>query len=268
MERIRAIAAVAAMCLITFHGSALAQESSVYENDLRGRFSAGADWKIVKGLHLDAGYEVRMTDDFSRLERHQLNAGVQYSPVKHLKIGGGYYFIGHYDSDREFKPRHRFYADVTGSYKFGVWNLSLRERLQITYNSYDFNEFQQTPNLLELKSRLKISYKGFSRLEPYAYAELRNCFNGPSFSARWNEAREKYTDYEFTGYHDTYINRLRGAIGLEWKISRHHSVDFRVMGDWYRDKSIDTNAEGTKLKDYYWEKGFVATLDIGYVFSF
>jgi len=242
--------------------------ASVTEYDFRSRTSAGVDWKVVKGLHIDARYELRTADNFSRIERHQVNVGVQYSPIKYFDIGTGYYFIGHYDGEKNFKPRHRVYLDLTGSYKFGSWKLSLRERVQMTHNSYEFNEYQQTPNLVELKSRLKLSYKGFIHLEPYAYAELRNCFNGPSFTADYNETTGKYSNYNFTGYSDAYINRIRGVLGLEWNINRSHAIDFRLMADWCRDKSIDTNAEGTKLKSYCWEQAFNTSISIGYVFSF
>lgn len=236
--------------------------------DLRSRTSVGMDWKISKELHLDAGYELRTSDKISRVERHQLNVGVQYSPVKYLDIGAGYYFIGHYDSEKVFKPRHRLYIDLSGSYKFGAWKLSLRERIQMTHKSYEFNRYQQTPNLIELKSRLKLAYKGLIHLEPYAYVELRNCFNAPSLSADYKEASGKYKNYQFLGYSDTYINRLRAAIGLEWKITTNHAIDFKLMSDWCRDKAIDTNAEGTKLKSYCWEQALNTSISVGYVFSF
>jgi len=242
--------------------------AAVTDYDFRSRTSVGMDWKITKGLHLDAGYELRTSDRISRIERHQLNIGIRYSPIKHLDIGTGYYFIGHYDSEKAFKPRHRLYFDLTGSYKFGAWKLSLRERIQMTHKSYDLNKYQQTPNLVELKSKLKLAYKGLIHLEPYVYVELRNCFNGPHFTADYNETSGKYTDYEFLGYSDAYINRLRGALGLEWKIKANHSIDFKLMTDWCRDKSIDTNAEGTKLKSYSWEQALNTSLSIGYVFSF
>lgn len=232
------------------------------EYDFRSRTSVGVDWKIVKGLHVDAGYELRTADKISRIERHQLNAGIQYSPLKYFSIGTGYCFIGHYDADKNFKPRHRVYADLTGSYKFGAWKLSLRERIQMTHKSYEFNEYQQTPNLVELKSKLKLSYKGFTHLEPYIYAELKNCFNAPDVN--YNEATGKY----FSGYSDTYINRVRGVIGLEWKIDRSNSIDFSFMTDWCRDKEIDTNAKGTKLKSCCWESTLNNILSIGYEFSF
>jgi len=238
------------------------------DTDFRSRTSVGADWKIAKGLHLDAAYELRASDRISRIERHQLNVGIQYSPIKYMNIGAGYYFIGRYDSGREFKPRHRLYFDLTGSYKFGAWKLSLRERIQMTHKSYDFNNYQQTPNLVELKSKLKLCYKGFIHLEPYAYGELRNCFNGPSFTADYDESAGKYTNYKFGGYSDAYVNRLRAAAGLEWKINSSHSIDFELIQDWCSDKAIDTNAVGTRLKSYSWEKASNTSLSIGYVFSF
>lgn len=236
--------------------------------EFKTRVSAGVDWKIRKSLHAEAAYELRTNGNLSGIERHQLNVGIKYSPVNHLDIGCGYYFIAHYDSGKNFKPRHRVYADVIGSYKFGEWKLSLRERVQLTHKSYDFNTFQQTPNLVELKSRLKLAYKGFARIEPYAYAELLNCFNGPSFSADYNETTGKYSNYVFLGYKDVYVNSVRTALGLEWNIDRRNSIDFRMLADFGRDKNIDTNAEGTKLKSCIWEKSSDMILTIGYVFSF
>ena len=226
----------------------------------QSRVSAGVDWKIRKGLHLDAGYEMRLSDDCSSIERNQLGVGIQYSPFKHFDVGAGYSYIGHYDDEGTLKPRHRVYLDVMGSYKFGSWKVSLKERLQLTHKSYDFNEFQQTPNLVELKSRLKVAYKGFAHLDPYAYVELKNCFNGPSF--------ETDSGYKFLGYYDAYLNRTRLALGVEWNISGHHAIDFRFMGDFCRNKDIDVNAEGTKLKSYSLVESFRPALCAGYVFSF
>jgi len=232
------------------------------------RTSLGIDWKLAKKFHLEAKYELRTEDRLSGIERHQLSTGLSYSPVKHLDIGAGYCFIGHFDNDKKFKPSHRLFFDVSGSYRFGAWKLNLRERIQGTYKDYDFNEYQKTPFLVELKSRLKLSYKGLIHLEPYVYAELRNCFNDPSFSADYNESTGKYSNYQFTGYTDANINRLRGALGLEWKINSRHSLDIKFMTDWCRSKEIDTNEEGTKLKSFAWEHAMKSSLSFGYVFSF
>ena len=253
------------LCSTVAMGQTETMETS---SDFATRTSVGVDWKITKGLHLDAAYELRTVDKLARIERHQLDVGIQYSPVKHFDIGAGYVFIGHYDSEKVYKPRHRAYVDLTGSYKFGDWKLSLRERLQLTHKAYDVNPYQQTPNLLELKSRLKLAYKGFDALEPYVYAEVRHCLNGPSFTADYDEVSERYINYQSTGYSDAYLNRSRGAVGLKWAITDNHAVDFRLLADRYREKVIDTNAEGTKLKSYSWEQTWVTSLAVSYLYSF
>lgn len=258
---------VAAFMLLPFCLSAQT-ESDETDHDLQSRTSVSVDWKISKGLHLEGGYELRTSDNLSRIERNQVIAGLEYSPLKNLTLGAGYYFIGHYNSDKEFMPRHRFYADAMISHKFGSWKVSLKEKLQLTHNSYEFNKFQQTPNLLELKSRVKVAYKGFGHLEPYSFVELRNCFNAPSLSCDYNESTGKYSNYQFKGYKDTYLNRIRGAIGLEWEINKHNALDFSYLADWCSVKDIDTNSEGTKLKSWQWDKSLVSSLCLGYVFSF
>jgi len=267
MRTVRIALLVSALLLTSLlAGAQTPADGTLY--DFRSRTSVGIDWRIVKGLHLDAGYELRTADKFTRIERHQVNVGIEYSPLKYLDLGAGYCFIGHYDGDKTFKPRHRAYFDLGGSYRFGAWKLSLRERVQLTHKSYEVNPYQQTPNLVELKSRLKLAYKGLVHLEPYAYVELRNCFNAPSFTFDYDEQTGKYSNYKFTGYSDAYVNRVRGVLGLEWKITRSHSIDFRFMTDWCHEKAIDVNSKGTKLKSYCWEQEVDNVLGIGYVFSF
>ena len=104
------------------------------------------------------------------------------------------------------------------------------------------------------------------KLSPYAYVELRNVFNDPACTAKYDGS--SFIDYVFTGYTDTYVNRLRGALGLEWKLSKQHALDFSFLGDYCYDKVVDTNAEGTKLKSIAFDRAFNASICIGYKFSF
>ena len=119
-----------------------------------------------------------------------------------------------------------------------------------------------------LKSRFKVSYKGFASVTPYGYVEVRNVFNDPRCSATWSTASQAYTDYSFKGYSDAYVNRIRGSLGLEWKLSKQHALDFYVLGDYCYDKNIDTNSSGTKLKSLTYDQAFNMALCIGYQFSF
>ena len=233
------------------------------------RTSAEIDWKVFKGLHINADYELRMQDSFSGIERQQISAGATYKLNKYFKAGLDYTFIGHYKaSDGTFCPRHRVSLNLTGNIDMGDWRISLRERIQLTHKAYSINAFQEVRNPLTLKSRIQAKYRGFKSIEPYAYIEFRNIFNAPGCSATYSTATGSYSDYEFQGYNDAYINRLRGTIGVDWNISKHHSIDFGIMANWCRDRKIDTNKEGTRLKSYGWERSGYASLCIGYKFSF
>lgn len=237
--------------------------------NLKGRAYAELDWKVAKGLHLNAEYQVRSKDAFGGIERNQFALGASYKVNKYFKVGADYTFIGHYsNSTGDFKPRHRFSGNLTGSIDFGDWRFSLRERLQLTHKAYGLNPYQEVRNNLELKSRLMAKYRGLKSVDPYAYAEIRNTFNAPRCGATYNAADDSWSDYEFLGYSHSYINRIRGALGLEWSVSKRQSLDFRVMCDYLHDQKIDTDKSGTKLKSLYWQNGSKAILCVGYKFSF
>ena len=263
--KIYIFASALALGLCTLGGSSL----SAQEVGFNARASVGADWKIVKGLHLSAEYEIRGKDSFSGVDRHQTTVGLEYKVCPYFKAGFDYIFIGGYNSSKTLKPRHRYSLNLTGTYDAGDWRFSLRERLQFTHKAYSINEFQEVRNPLQLKSRITVKYRGFRHLDPFVYFEMRNIFNAPHFSATYSETTATYSDYQFLGYDDAYVNRLRGALGVDWNITKHHVITLTAMYSYCRDKEIDTNKEGTKLKGYN-DKSTkqYATLSLGYQFSF
>ena len=240
---------------------------SELETDFGARFSAGVDKKMAKGLHLSLDGELRMKDNFSTIGRWQAGAELSYKLNPYLKLGAGYNFIGKYNSDFEFVPRHRFYFDASTGVRAGDWRFSLKERLQLTHRNPDnMNVYQAAPNALALKSRIKAEYKGLRSVSPYAYVEARVALNDPACSVKWDGS--SFSDYNFTGYTDTYFNRVRGALGMEWKLSKQHALDFTLLGDYCYDKNVDTNAKGTKLKSLSYDRAFNTNICIGYKFSF
>ncbi len=238
---------------------------SFAQTSVRGRASLEADWKVAKGLHIGAEYELRSAESFAAVERHQFTLGTSYKINNYLKVGAGYCYVARYNTSRDFKPSHRAHIDLTASTR-GPWKLSLRERLILAHKSYSVNSFQEAKNDVVLKSRLKLSYTGFKSIEPYAFFELKNIFN--AVSCDFNYDGTSYSGYNFKGYDDAYVTRLRGALGLEWKLSRHSAIDFSCFVDYNRDRKIDTNKAGTKLKDISWEKAWCTSLCLGYCFSF
>ena len=236
-------------------------------NDFGGRLNLSIDKKIVKGLHIVAEGEVRTNNNFATFGRYQAGLGLSWKLNKYFKVGAGYLFINKMNSESVWKPRHRFYADASLNLHAGNWQFGLKERLQLTHREVG-NPCQSNPNLLALKSRLKISYKGFRKVTPYVFGEMRNVFNDPSVVATWSTASNAYADYSFGGYNDAYINRIRGSVGVDFKLDKHNSLDLFFLADYCYDKEIDVNAAGTVLRTLTYDQAMNYSLGIGYRFSF
>jgi len=258
-----------------------AQTDVSLDPELGARASFTLDKKLARGLHLRLDEEVRFDNNFSSFDRLHTTLSLRYKPVNNLRLGVGYALITPYSSSNSaFKNiRHRMMVDASYGYRFGDWRLSLKERLQMTVRTGDFNEYQNPQMLLALKSRLMLQYKGMQQLEPYGYVELRTPLNAYTISAVYNEDDGYwYTDEScsslkgdagwFISGRGAYLDRIRGAIGASWQFSKSSTVDFSLMLDHVSDKVIDANAEGTKLKSYTLEKGFVGWLNINYQYSF
>ena len=255
-----------------------AQTDVDLDPEFGGRLSVSVDKKLARGLHVSLEEEIRMDNNFGSFDRFHTTLGLSYKVNDYLKLGVGYAMINPYSSTNSaFKSsRHRLMVDATGSLRFGDWRLSLRERFQATYRSGDMNEYQNPRTALTLKSRLKVSYKGLRRIEPYAYIELRNTLNAPVISASYdgtNYLTSALSQYGEAGWFidswsGVYVNRVRGSVGFDYRLSKASSIDVSLMADRIMDKVVDANAEGTKLKSYTRETGFVGWINIGYSYSF
>lgn len=258
----------------------LAQTDEKLDPEVGGRISLSLNKRIVKGLHVSLEEEIRFDNNFKSFNRFHTTVGLSYKPCEYVKLGIGYAFINPYDSDdKAFKMRHRIIADVTGTVKAGNWSFSLKERLQTTIRTKDYNAYQNPKAAITLKSRFTVKYKGFGKVTPYAYVEIRNYLNAPVISAYYNgsvyftEDDGVYTEsgdagWFLSSFKGGYLNRVRGSIGIDWRIDKHNTLNFYFMGDYVRDKVIDANKEGTVLKSYTLEKGFMGWFGVGYEFGF
>jgi hypothetical protein len=246
--------------------------------ELGGRLTIGVEKKLAKGLHLGLEEEVRLDNNFGSLGRLQTSLGLKYKVNDYLRLGLGYCLINPYSaSTSAFKSsRHRLMADATAGYTLGDWRLSLRERIQATYRTGSFNIYQNPQPLLELKSRLKLAYKGLQRWEPYAYAELRHTLNAPVIAAVYQNGtyltqsmNEKGDPGWFiSGWNGAYLNRLRFSVGASYRLSKASLLDFYLLADRISEKCVDANAEGTKLKSYTRETGFKGWAGVSYTYKF
>ena len=258
---------------------AFPQTDVALDPEFGGRVSVSLDKKITKGLHVSLEEEVRFDNNFGSLDRLQTTLGLSYKVLPNIKLGLGYALINGYGANSEaFKnPRHRFMADITGTVHYGNWNFSLKERFQVTRRTGDFNVYQNPQNALTLKSRLKAQYKGFGKIQPYAYFEVRNYLNAPVIEAAYDGnvyltlddySEEGATGWFLTGFNGGYVNRLRGSIGADIKLDKHNTLNIYFLGDYLINKEVDANAEGTKLKSYTKETGFRGWIGAGYEFAF
>ena len=270
------------MCLLGLIGNlTLAQTDINLDPETGCRLSVGFDKKIVKGLHISFSEELRLDNNFSSLDRFQTSLGATYKVNDYLKMGVGYALInGYSDSLASFKsPRHRLYIDITGSYRLGDWRIALRERIQTTHRTDNFNTYQNTENVWVLKSRLKVIYKGMKRLEPYGSMEVSNMLNAPVITATYKEATDTWVSSEtglakneagwfLDGFNGMYVSRVRATLGASYRLDRRNTIEVYLMGDYNIEKEVDANAEGTKLKAYTRKTGFVGWIGANYSYSF
>ena len=233
-------------------------------------FSLEAQKKLSKAWSLSLEGEMRTRDNTKTTDRWSIGLDVDYKVTKWLKASAGYTLL--YDNNERISyfeelddevldgdadagdpkkcakywgTRHRFNVSLTFDKKlFGDFKFSLRERWQYTYrpeytvserwsyldNAYDGNEKHYSGNGKNvLRSRLQVEYdkKGLN-LTPYANVELFNAWS---------------------------IQKIRYTAGLDWKLSRQHSI-----GAFYRYQNVrdddDDNEPNTHL------------IGLGYKFKF
>ena len=256
-----------------------AQTDVALDPEFGGRVSVSVDKRITRGLHVSLEEEARFDNNFGSLDRLQTTLALSYKVHPNIKLGLGYALINGYGANSEsFKNlRHRLMADVTGTIHYGNWNFSLKERFQVTRRTGDFNVYQNPQNTLTLKSRVKALYKGFGKVQPYAYFEVRNYLNAPVIEAAYDGivyvtlddySEEGEAGWFLKGFKGGYVNRLRGSLGADIRLDKRNTLNFYILCDYLMEKQVDANAEGTKLKSYTKETGFRGWIGAGYEFAF
>lgn len=259
IKRIVAKAIFATVLFVIPMHNANAQESSD-EFGVWGTFEFSKKVNKKSKFVIDA--EVRSVEAVSDMERIAIGAKLDYK-IKEWKDFGcndkdkfeikanlGYCFIyGHYQSETSIKDfndavdaynynvddaywanRNRVYVTLTGEYKVGRFQISLRERLQYTHtgsvtideskyrwrkNSLEEwelieeveSEFKDAKHNLSLRSRLNVKY------------DIPNCKITPFVSA------ELYTRLdEWKGY-----DKARYRAGASYKINKDNSISLYYL---------------------------------------
>ena len=213
---------------------------------------------------LDA--ELRTVEGVGNVERASVGAKLDYKIAKWLKASAGYSFIVsqslsetkikdiideendiyEYNVDAAYwTTRNRVYATLTGEYKIGRVEFSLRERLQYTHTGsattdetkyrWEYTDpiagtghivpeetdrdFKEAKHNLSLRSRLSVKYDiPNCKITPFASAELYTKLNG------WK------------GY-----DKMRYRAGASYKINKKHSISLYYL---YQDVSDEDEPGG------------------------
>ena len=265
-------------------------------NDVQGRFRASLEIPIGKNWEVTWSEQVRVMDNFSKLDKVVSSVGVGYKPWDFLKFGIDYSLVNErqYDTEevevqipvlnddgsqkvdnmtgepiynfamqdvetKSWGLRHRTNIDVTGMYRIGRLKLSLRERLQTTFRTDSVNRYEKMNPEMILRSRLMAEYNiRHSKWSPYIFFELHNTLNAPQ--AVWNY---KTDPFDF----DNYITRYRTGLGAKYRITRNHRLEFYYYFDYDRTFNIDYKANAGTLKGYVRENEMRHIFGISYKFK-
>ncbi len=257
MKKFLIVLASAAMTLSAAAQTLPLTESST--SDVQGRFRAGLTVPIGKSVNVQWSEQLRLGDNFGSVEKVVSSLGVDYKPLPFLKLGAEYCFVNEHDAVEGWDIRHRLNLDVAGSYRAGRVKLSLRERVRLRFRSDSVNRFEKPDPFVTLRSRVKAAYDiRHSRWEPYAYAELYVTLNAPAPVGNFK------TD-AFS--HDNYINRVRLAVGTEYKIDNRNRLDFYYMVHFNREFRARYKAGSGDMKEWSLAKQCNHVFGIDYNFK-
>ena len=148
------------------------------------RISFGLEKKVIKNLTLEVTPEVRFEQGF-KPSNWLVQAGLDYKPVKWLKVGALYRFKTYFETDPESgnygmaEYSNRFAVDATGNFNIGRLHPQIRLRF---CNFTDFNSAtDDKTNYMRYRFKLGYDIKGIP-LEPFISWEMFQKLSSGLFS--------------------------------------------------------------------------------------
>jgi hypothetical protein len=122
--------------------------------------------------------ELRIKENFTRLNLFYTNLGVEYKLAKNFKAALVYRWIDKYQDDDSYSFRNRLMLDLTVKHKFGNVMISYRNRTQVEARDIYTSADGKMP---EWYSRNKVGakYDLGKRYTPFASAEFRYQLHDP-----------------------------------------------------------------------------------------
>lgn len=168
---------------------------------------------INKKIILVVDQELRLKENYQRINLFYTNLGIDYKFNKSLKISPTYRSIQKRRLDGSFSYRHRLMLDVTIKKKFNKVTLSERLRYQIEVQDlYTSKKGKLEEQFLRFRTDLKYTIN--EKVTPYISCELRYQLRSP---------RGDGPTYD-NGFH-----RIRNVAGFEYQINKKNSVNLYYL---------------------------------------
>lgn len=201
---------------LLFAATAQAQERrTTHDNDFRARFSFALTKQLGQRHSITLDEELRLKDNWSQLDRIYTTLSYAYDVRPWFKAAAFYALIANdRGAGRSMEMRHRFYLELTASYKTGAWNFSLRERPQATLHTAHVDPAVAAETAWVLRHRLMAEYAvAGTGLKPYAFVELTQTLNAP----------------ETVG---NYLEKVRSSLGAKYALTKRSSLEFYYRFDY------------------------------------
>ena len=186
-----------------------------HDTDFRARFSFALTKQLGQRHSITLDEELRLKDNWSQLDRIYTTLSYAYDVRPWFKAAAFYALIANdRGADRSMEMRHRFYLELTASYKTGAWSFSLRERPQATLHTAYVDPAVAAKTAWVLRHRLMAEYAvAGTGLKPYVFVELTQTLNAP----------------ETVG---NYLEKMRSSLGAKYAFNKRSSLEFYYRFDY------------------------------------
>ena len=179
---------------------------------------------FTKKMTVGVDQELRLRENYSRLNLFYTNPYITYKLKKGFKVGLGYRFISKYMyQTTSFSFRHRLMFDLSYKHKFKNLILSYRSRIQGEIRDYNSSSQGKNPEYF-WRNKLDVGYE-IGKFTPYVGTELRYQIVDP------RNAEGNY------GWH-----RARSYVGIDYELNKTHS--FGIMYLIQQEFDIDDPGTG------------------------
>lgn len=251
--------------------------TSAFADDYGTRLGASIQKDITKQFSIEAGLGMRVENKLKDVTRYNVDAGLSYKPVKWLSFSAGYKFIHDYKlesvnyktkddgkprpnvDDAYWRNKHRATFDISSGFKL----------LKIGHNKLQFNvrERYQYTHYVPTHTT-QTNYRGYVSNVPSGYTGNIYYYDGNAFlrAEKKEDAKSSkhkhylrsrfgleynihhcnvtpYVDYEFSNNlcDDLHLDKQSLTVGLEWKVTKHHKLDFSYVFDNGADDDNDND---------------------------